>query len=207
MATILRQWSYQYQWLYDTIAQISALAVGGESRFRQLALKGLSLDGNSRILDLCCGAGQTTQFLVKYSDRVTGLDASPLALKRAKKRVPNAEYIEGLAEKLPFSNASYDLVQTSVALHEMKPEQLNQILQEVYRVLKPNGTFACIDLHQPHNPLFSPGLSLFMTLFETETAWQFVETNLPEKLRSIGFKTCHKTLHAGGSLQVIQAQK
>ncbi|PNW53471.1 UNVERIFIED_CONTAM: SAM-dependent methyltransferase [Euhalothece sp. KZN 001] len=207
MATILRKWSYQYQWLYDAIAQLSALAVGGESRFRQLALKGLSLNENTQILDLCCGAGQTTQFLVKYSDRVTGLDASPLALKRAKKRVPKAEYIEGLAEELPFSDSSYDLVQTSVALHEMKPEQLTQILQEVYRVLKPKGTFACIDLHQPHNPLFVPGLSLFMTLFETETAWQFVETNLPEKLRSIGFQTCQKTLHAGGSLQVIQAQK
>lgn len=207
MATILRKWSYQYQWLYDTIAQLSALAVGGESRFRQLALKGLSLHQNTQILDLCCGAGQTTQFLVKYSDRVTGLDASPLALKRAKKRVPKAEYMEGLAEELPFSDSSYDLVQTSVALHEMKPEQLTQILQEVYRILKPKGTFACIDLHQPHNPLFVPGLSLFMTLFETETAWQFVETNLPEKLSAIGFKTCQKTLHAGGSLQVIQAQK
>ena len=207
MATILRKWSYQYQWLYDAIAQLSALAVGGESRFRQLALKGLSLNENTQILDLCCGAGQTTQFLVKYSDRVTGLDASPLALKRAKKRVPKAEYIEGLAEELPFSDSSYDLVQTSVALHEMKPEQLTQILQEVYRVLKPKGTFACIDLHQPHNPLFVPGLSLFMTLFETETAWQFVETNLPEKLSAIGFQTCQKTLHAGGSLQVIQAQK
>jgi demethylmenaquinone methyltransferase/2-methoxy-6-polyprenyl-1,4-benzoquinol methylase len=207
MATILRKWSYQYQWLYDAIAQFSALTVGGEARFRQLALKGLSIDKNTSILDLCCGAGQTTQFLVKYSDQVTGLDASPVALARAKKRVPQAQYVEGLAEELPFSDNSFDLVQTSVALHEMKPEQLTQILQQVYRVLKPEGTFACIDLHQPHNPIFVPGINLFMTLFETETAWQFVQTNLPEKLSAIGFKNCQQMLYAGGSLQVVQAQK
>lgn len=207
MATILRKWSYQYQWLYDAIAQLSALAVGGEARFRQLALKNLNIDNNTQILDLCCGAGQTTQFLIKYSNQVTGLDASPLALERAKKRVPQANYVEGLAEELPFSEASFDLVQTSVALHEMKPEQLNQILQEIYRVLKPQGMFACIDLHQPHNPIFVPGLSLFMTLFETETAWQFVKTNVPEKLSAIGFKNCQQSLYAGGSLQVVQAQK
>lgn len=207
MATILRTWSYQYQWLYDAIAQFSALTVGGETRFRQLALKGLSIDKNTQILDLCCGAGQTTQFLVQYSDHVTGLDASPVALARAKQRVPQGQYIEGLAEELPFADDTFDLVQTSVALHEMKPEQLTQTLQQVYRVLKSGGTFACIDLHQPHNPIFIPGITLFMALFETETAWQFVKTNLPEKLNAVGFKTCQQTLHAGGSLQVIQTQK
>lgn len=207
MATILRKWSYQYQWLYNSISKVSALAVGGEARFRQLALKGLSIDSNTRILDLCCGAGQTTQFLVQYSDQVTGLDASPLALERAKKRVPQGEYVEGLAEELPFANEAFDLVQTSVALHEMTPQQLNQILQEVYRVLRPGGRFACIDLHQPVNPIFTPGLALFMTLFETETARTFVKINLSEKLRAVGFQKCQQTLYAGGSLQVIQAQK
>lgn len=207
MATILRKWSYQYQWLYDTIARLSALSVGGEARFRQLALKGLNLDSHSQILDLCCGAGQTTQFLLQYSHDVTGLDASPMALERAKKRAPEANYVEGLAEALPFATASFDLVQTSVALHEMKPEQLTQILAEVYRVLKRGGTFACIDLHQPHNPIFTPGLAVFMTLFETETAWQFVKLNLPEKLSAMGFKDSQQTFYAGGSLQVVQAQK
>ncbi len=46
MATILRDWSYRYQWLYDAIAQISSVAVGGETRFRQLALQGLTIDSS-----------------------------------------------------------------------------------------------------------------------------------------------------------------
>ena len=70
MATFLRPLSYKYQWLYDTISRLSALAVGGETRFRQLALKDLPTNNNPKILDLCCGAGQTTKFLTQYSNQV-----------------------------------------------------------------------------------------------------------------------------------------
>ncbi|MBD2314923.1 class I SAM-dependent methyltransferase [Desertifilum sp. FACHB-1129] len=207
MATILRELSYRYQWLYDGVSQLAALSVGGERRFRQLALKNLDLQPQTQILDLCCGSGQTTQFLVEYSQQVTGLDASPLSLKRAQRNVPQASYVESFAESMPFEDNQFDVVHTSVAMHEMTPHQLQQILPEVYRVLRPGGTFALIDLHSPTNPLFWPGLALFLALFETETAWQLIETDLSQTLQQIGFHVTHESLHAGGSLQVIQAQK
>jgi demethylmenaquinone methyltransferase/2-methoxy-6-polyprenyl-1,4-benzoquinol methylase len=34
MGTILRDWSYRYQWLYDASTRLAALDVGGEARFR-----------------------------------------------------------------------------------------------------------------------------------------------------------------------------
>ena len=79
MATILRPLCYQYPWLYNTISRLSALAVGGEKRFRSLCLEGIKINSETKILDLCCGSGQTTQFLVKQSSQVTGLDASSTA--------------------------------------------------------------------------------------------------------------------------------
>ncbi|PSB19539.1 class I SAM-dependent methyltransferase [Phormidesmis priestleyi ULC007] len=207
MATILRDLSYQYQWLYDGISRAAALAVGGESRFRQLALQGLPIAQDSKILDLCCGSGQTTQVLVQRSRHVTGLDASPLSIKRAKQNVPQADYVEAFAEEIPLSDNEFDLVHTSAAMHEMETEQLRQILQEVYRVLKPNGYFAMVDFHAPTNPIFVPGLAAFFWLFETETAWQFIKTDVAALLTEIGFQVSDRTLHSGGSLQVIQAQK
>ena len=207
MATIFRTWSYQYQWLYDGISRLAALSVGGEKRFRHLALQGLQINSDTEVLDLCCGAGQTTQFLVQFSRRVTGLDASPIALQRAAGNVPQAEYVEGLAEKMPLADNRFDLVHTSAAMHEMNSEQLGQILQEVYRVLKPGGIFALVDFHKPTNWLFWPPLALFMWLFETDTAWQLLKTDLVEQLKSVGFKVCQHNLYAGGSLQVIQANK
>ncbi|MDZ8224777.1 class I SAM-dependent methyltransferase [Nostoc sp. ChiVER01] len=207
MATILRDWSYRYQWLYDGISRLAALSVGGEARFRQLALQGLTIHSDSQVLDLCCSSGQTTQFLVKLSQNVTGLDASPKSLQRARQNVPLAVYLEAFAEKMPFADNLFDVVHTSVALHEMQPEQLRKIISEVYRVLKPGGVFTLVDFHAPTNPIFWPGVSVFLLLFETETAWELLKTDLPGLLTQTGFNVGEPTLYAGGSLQVIQAQK
>ncbi|MBN4001384.1 class I SAM-dependent methyltransferase [Nostoc sp. LPT] len=207
MATILRDWSYRYQWLYDGISRLAALSVGGEARFRQLALQGLTIHSDSQVLDLCCGSGQTTEFLVKTSQNVTGLDASPKSLQRARLNVPEASYIEAFAEEMPFADNLFDMVHTSVALHEMQPQQLRKIINEVYRVLKPGGVFTLVDFHAPTNPIFWPGISVFLLLFETETAWELLKTDLAELLAKTGFEVSMSTLYAGGSLQVIQANK
>lgn len=207
MATILRDWSYRYQWLYDGISRLAALSVGGEGRFRRLPLAGLNLTPEMQVLDLCCGSGQATRVLVERSRHVTGLDASPFSIQRAKRNVPQAEYVEAFAEAMPFADAQFDLVHTSAALHEMEPRQLRAILSEVYRVLRPGGHFALADFHAPTNPIFIPGLYLFLLLFETDTSWRLLETDLPQTLQEAGFQAIQQTLHAGGSLQVVQAQK
>ena len=116
---------------------------------------------------------------------------------------------------MPFPNEQFDLVHTSAALHEMKPDQLRQILKEVHRVLKPGGIFTFVDFHAPTNPLFIPGLYLFLLLFETETSWQLLQTDLLDLLHQAGFVDCDlsgvceaaRTLYAGGSLQAIQVKK
>ncbi|MBJ7298295.1 MAG: class I SAM-dependent methyltransferase [Dolichospermum sp.] len=207
MATIFRDLSYRYQWLYDGISRLAAVTVGGEPRFRQLALQNLKLQSDTQILDLCCGSGQVTRFLVNFSENVTGLDASPLSIQRAQKNVPNATYIKAFAENMPFADNLFDVVHTSAALHEMQSEQLQKIIKEVYRVLKPGGVFTLVDFHSPTNPIFWPGLAVFFWLFETQTAWELLKTDLPGLLRDYGFDVGEPSLYAGGSLQVIQGRK
>lgn len=207
MATILRDFSYRYQWFYDSISRLAALSVGGEQRFRQLALQNLTIQSTTPVLDLCCGSGQTTRFLVERSHQVTGLDASPRSIQRAQQNVPQANFVEAFAEAMPFPDQTFDLVHTSVALHEMEANQLQQILGEVYRVLRPGGDFALLDFHPTTNLLFRPGLYLFLQLFETETAWEFLRTDLVQVLQLVGFELGQQRLYAGGSLQVIQVKK
>ena len=207
MATIFRDLSYRYQWLYDGISRLAAVTVGGEPRFRQLALQNLKLQSDTQILYLCCGSGQVTRFLVNFSENVTGLDASPLSIQLAQKNVPNATYIKAFAENMPFADNLFDVVHTSAALHEMQSEQLQKIIAEVYRVLKPGGVFTLVDFHSPTNPIFWPGLAVFFWLFETQTAWELLKTDLPGLLRDYGFDVGEPSLYAGGSLQVIQGRK
>ena len=104
MATILRDLSYRHQWLYGGISDIASLSLGGRKSFRQFAFRNLAISSNTQVLDLCCGCGQTTEFLVKSSNHVIGLDASPLSLNRAKSNVPQAIYVEAFAENIPFEN-------------------------------------------------------------------------------------------------------
>ena len=207
MTTILRDWSYKYQWFYDTVSAIAALSVGGEAKFRQLCLRDLAINPEAKVLDLCCGAGQATQELVKHFQNVTGLDASPIAIKRAKQRVPQAQYVESFAESMPFSDRSFDLVITSTAMHEMEPSQLQQIIQEVSRILTPTGQFIIIDFHRPTNPLFWLPIATFLWLFETETAWQLLQTDLSFLLTKSGLIPESCQLYAGGSLQVLRSRK
>ena len=206
MATFLRTLSYRYQIIYDTISRFAALTVGGEARLRQLALQELEFSSDTEILDLCCGAGQTTKYLVTKSKQVTGLDVSPVALARAANNVPQAKYVEGLAQKMPLVDNQFDVIHISSALHEMTSEELEQILLEVHRVLKPGGIFTLVDFHPPTNILFWLPVAVFIWLFETETAWQLLKTDLSTKLIQYGFEIITKRLYAGGSLQVIQAR-
>jgi len=203
----LRDWSYRYQWFYDTVSALAALSVGGEQRMRKLFLKDLEIKPDAKVLDLCCGAGQATQELVKHFQYVTGLDASPIAIQRAKRNVPQAAYVESFAEKMPFSDRSFDLVITNTAMHEMDSEQLQQIFEETYRILTPDGQFIIIDFHRPTNPLFWLPVATFLWLFETETAWELIKTDLHQLLTKSGFAIASCQLYAGGSLQVLRSGK
>jgi ubiquinone/menaquinone biosynthesis C-methylase UbiE len=207
MATILRDWSYRYQWFYDTVSALAALSVGGEQRMRKLFLKDLEINPDAKVLDLCCGAGQATQELVKHFQNVTGLDASPIAIQRAKRNVPQANYVQAFAEKMPLSDRSFDLVITNTAMHEMDSAQLQQIIEETYRILTPDGQFIIIDFHRPTNPLFWLPVATFLWLFETETAWELIKTDLHQLLTKSGFAIASCQLYAGGSLQVLRSGK
>ncbi len=59
------------------------MTVSGEVRFRQLPLQGLIINSDTHVLDLCCGSGQATQFLVKYSQNVTLTDETFTKAKTA----------------------------------------------------------------------------------------------------------------------------
>jgi SAM-dependent methyltransferase len=74
---------------------------------------------------------------------VVGLDASPTLVQAARKEHPDGEYVVGLAEALPFAEASFDLVVAYNSL--MDVDDMPGAVGEVARVLESSGRLcACI---------------------------------------------------------------
>ena len=112
-----------------------------------LFLRVLSPAKDKSILDLCCGQGRHALEIAKRGfSKVSGLDRSHYLINRArsinKQRGGNVSFKEGDARKLPFANDSFDYViiaGNSFGYFESLNDDI-KVLDEVKRVLKPEGT-------------------------------------------------------------------
>jgi SAM-dependent methyltransferase len=94
-------------------------------------------------LEVGCGEGRVSRDLVARGHSVTGLDASPTLLGAAAAADPAGRYVEGVAEALPFPDASFDLVVAYNSL--MDVADMPAAIGEIARVLAPGGRLcACV---------------------------------------------------------------
>ena len=113
-------------------------------------------EGNcNRILDLACSIGQASTALKKLNPAVeiTGLDVALPMLKYAHYRAVDqgidVTFQQGLAEEMPYEDGHFDTVMSYLLYHEVAEEKIEEIVTEVYRVLRPGGTFSIFDF--PNN--------------------------------------------------------
>ncbi len=133
--------------MFDKIAKIYDfnnfwMSLGQHNRIKKDAIKYLKTTG--KILDLCTGTGDVAGFLNKKpQNEVVGLDFSKNMLEIARKKHPDIEFIEGDCTNLPFEDNSFDAITISFGLRNI--ENYDKALDEIYRVLKPNGAFLHLD--------------------------------------------------------------
>jgi SAM-dependent methyltransferase len=97
------------------------------------------LDKAREALDIGCGDARLTAML--NAEHLTAADISLVALKRARRRLPNATLVLIEAgERLPFEDESFDLVLCADTIQEV--QDLAHLVAEVKRVLRPGGTLA-----------------------------------------------------------------
>lgn len=106
--------------LYDTIANFG-------------------LRRGASILDIGCGTGLASEPFAKNGFPVTGVDASPAMLAKAKELLPDAEFVQGSAEALPFPDERFEVVISAQSFHWFDRARA---LAEAHRVLRPGGTIA-----------------------------------------------------------------
>jgi ubiquinone/menaquinone biosynthesis C-methylase UbiE len=95
---------------------------------------------NQTIIDVGCGNGDTVRWLASQGARVTGLDSAEMLAKA--RQVPpwgTEEYIEGVAQKLPFADKSADAILFQASFHHVPAVAMAAAALECRRVLKNGG--------------------------------------------------------------------
>lgn len=103
-----------------------------------------------RVLEVSCGHGGGASYLMRTLSPAsyTGLDLNPVGLDfcRRKHQLPNLDFVEGNAEKLPLPDQSFDVVINIEASHCYP--RFTRFLDEVARVLRPGGHLLYADVRR-----------------------------------------------------------
>jgi ubiquinone/menaquinone biosynthesis C-methylase UbiE len=126
-----------------------------ERAFRQRFFEQADIRPGHRLLDLGCGTG-TMAILIRQhvpDAAMIGVDGDPKVLEIARRKAAKAsvsiQFDESFADRLPYPDASFDRVLSSLVLHHLTHEDKLGALREVRRVLAPGGSFHLADFAPP----------------------------------------------------------
>jgi len=145
----------------------------------------------ARALDLGCGGGHVALRLSQWVTNVVAYDLSPemlLAVAQEAQRQgrSNITCQQGPVEKLPFLDASFDIVASRYSAHHWHDVPAG--LAEARRVLKPGGVFVMADLVGVDQPLHDTWLQTIELLRDPSHARSLTVSEWRDLLAAAGFK-------------------
>lgn len=123
-------------------------------------------------LDVACGPGSVVAAFARRVRRAVGLDATEKMLAEARKLVAksaltNTEFHQGDVYRLPFGDASFDIVSCRFAVHHF--EDPPRAVAEMNRVCRPNGRIVICDGLASDDPAKAAALNRMELLRDPST--------------------------------------
>jgi demethylmenaquinone methyltransferase/2-methoxy-6-polyprenyl-1,4-benzoquinol methylase len=148
---------------YDLINDIQSFGI--HRLWKRRVLRLARIQPGERALDLCCGTGDIAFALARKGVDVTGLDFSEPMLKVAREKLGRfnlagggksfsgrVQFLQGDAQKIPFSDNSFDVVTIGYGLRNLA--DLEAGLRDMLRVTKLGGRFVALEFGKPANGLW-----------------------------------------------------
>ena len=145
---------------YDLLNRV--MSFGTDRRWRRELVRQLEVSETHRVLDLATG---TADLAIEIAARapgsiITGVDPSSKMLEIGRRKVSakgldaRVTLLQGVAEHLEFSDASFDRVCIAFGIRNF-PDRPGS-LREIHRVTAPGGRLAILELGEPHVGMLAP---------------------------------------------------
>lgn len=149
---------------YDGLNRV--ISFGIDVKWRKKVVKMVAETQPESVLDIATGTGDLAiQLAQTGASKVVGLDISSGMLEVGKTKIKKQgleqkiEMVLGDSEQMPFEDASFDAI--TVAFGVRNFEDLEQGLKDIYRVLKPGGTFVILETSVPTKTPYKQGYNFY----------------------------------------------
>lgn len=185
------------------------------------------------LLDLCCGTGAiayaylekiqnpTQAYLLDFSEGMLSYAQDQANLRPL--QAHHINFLQADAQAIPLANASVDCATIAYGIRNVHQPRL--CIQDVFRVLRPGGTFGILELTEPENPLMKLGHKIYLRMIlpvigklltSNKEAYQYlcnsIHTFIPPQelenlLRSTGFGDIERHSLSGGIATLLIGKK
>ncbi|WP_418512280.1 bifunctional demethylmenaquinone methyltransferase/2-methoxy-6-polyprenyl-1,4-benzoquinol methylase UbiE [Corallibacter sp.] len=149
---------------YDGLNRV--ISFGIDIKWRKKVVEIVGRKNPDTILDIATGTGDLAINLAQTkAKKIIGLDISSGMLEIGKQKIEKKglnstiEMVLGDSENMPFEDNTFDAI--TVAFGVRNFETLEKGLAEIYRVLKPNGTFVILETSVPTKTPFKQGYNFY----------------------------------------------
>lgn len=143
--------------VYERAASTTTPLLGerhGDLHDRFTDVLGKECQAPKRVLDMGCGFGKSTRPIAEqFPDaQIDAIDLSAPCLRVAALNMDKVHFRQINAATTDYPDNHFDLVTSTMLLHEMPPPVIEQTLREAARVLRPGGKMVHLDFHHLRDP-------------------------------------------------------
>ena len=142
---------------YDLMNDIMSLGV--HRVWKEKFIDWMNPQPNTKLIDVASGTGDIANLFFTRSDgtgEVICVEPNKEMLSRGKiklKKYKSVKWINSSAESIPIEGNTFDYYSISYGIRNVS--DINKVLKEAFRVLKPGGRFMCLEFSKIDNEILS----------------------------------------------------